>query len=154
MTLDPKDIGARIEAHAALARAATPGRWHAYFTIHGDPSVVTDVKRQVTTCLAIVSVSPKDYGRANNLHIAANGPTRTLAACDAALVVLDLAVAGLAEAEKQAVRHRAVNLGDGSTGCWVCVRTACPDALAADAWRQRSLDLLAALARAYPGDTP
>ena len=45
-------------------------RWHAYFSVHGDPSVVTDPARPVFTEVCKVSKSPADYGRENALLIA------------------------------------------------------------------------------------
>jgi hypothetical protein len=46
-------------------------QWHAYFSVHGDPSVVTDQSRPVFTEVCKVSKSPDDYGQANARLIAA-----------------------------------------------------------------------------------
>lgn len=51
--------------------AHTPGPWHAYFAVHGDPYVLTDPERPYFSEVAKVSTSPEDYGRANTLLIAA-----------------------------------------------------------------------------------
>ena len=45
--------------------------WHAYFTTHGDPSVVTDIERPHFTTIAKVATDPEDYGRANTVLLAA-----------------------------------------------------------------------------------
>lgn len=50
---------------------STPGPWFPYFTVHGDPMVVTDLARPYATTVAKPSVSPDDYGRANTLLLAA-----------------------------------------------------------------------------------
>lgn len=49
----------------------TPGPWHAYFNMHGDPFVVTDPDRPGFSGVATVHTSPEDYGRANTLLLAA-----------------------------------------------------------------------------------
>jgi hypothetical protein len=79
---------AEIARRRALAEAATPGPWHDCFSVHGDPTVVTDPDRAAFTVVADISTRPLDYGRANTWHIAANDPAhvlRVLAAADAAL---------------------------------------------------------------------
>lgn len=46
-------------------------QWYAYFTVHGDPSVVTDPTRPAFTEVCKVSKSPDDYGLSRTLLIAA-----------------------------------------------------------------------------------
>lgn len=66
-----------IDAIAARAAAASPDRWEAYFTGHGDPFVVEEGcgpgRQDIgggTREIAQLSISPPDYGRANALFIA------------------------------------------------------------------------------------
>lgn len=54
-----------------LSEAATPGPWHAYFTVQGDPFVVTDPEHPFSGRIADVSVAPADYGRADTTLIVA-----------------------------------------------------------------------------------
>lgn len=49
----------------------TPQQWHAYFNVHGDPSVVADPDRPSFTTIATVATTPDDYGRANAVLLAA-----------------------------------------------------------------------------------
>ncbi len=49
----------------------TPGPWESHFSVHGDPSVCTDVNRPAFTKVCDVSTSPSDYGQANCRLIAA-----------------------------------------------------------------------------------
>ncbi len=49
----------------------TPGPWYAYFSVHGDPSVVIDTERPAFTEVCKVATSPDDYGQANARLIAA-----------------------------------------------------------------------------------
>lgn len=49
----------------------TPGPWKAYFSVHGDPSVVTDANRPAFTKICDVSTSQSDYGQANCRLLAA-----------------------------------------------------------------------------------
>lgn len=57
---------AKIEARAD---AATAGPWSTYFGMHGDPRVVADARRPLTTM--VVSTAPDDYGKADCEFIAA-----------------------------------------------------------------------------------
>lgn len=61
----------RVEALRAVSEAATPGSWTAYFGAHGDPRVVADMSRPLTTGIANVSSAPDDYGKADAEFIAA-----------------------------------------------------------------------------------
>lgn len=54
-----------------LLEGTTPGPWHAYYNIHGDPFVVTDPGRPAFSQVAVCSPAPDDYGRANARLIAA-----------------------------------------------------------------------------------
>ena len=56
---------AELEALRELSDAATPGPWHAYFTVHGDPSVVLDPERPAFTKVLDIATTPDDYGRAD-----------------------------------------------------------------------------------------
>lgn len=47
------------------------GPWESHFSIHGDPSVVTDANRPAFTKVCDVSTAPSDYGQANCRLIAA-----------------------------------------------------------------------------------
>jgi len=49
----------------ALLEAGTPKPWSPYFTVHGDPFVVMDLRRPMTTIVARVGTAPDDYGRAD-----------------------------------------------------------------------------------------
>lgn len=54
-----------LDALQALADAATPGPWEAYYTLHGDPMIVPASNGYPSARIADVSVAPADYGRAN-----------------------------------------------------------------------------------------
>lgn len=45
--------------------------WSPYFTVHGDPYVVSDPDRPFFSIIASVSTDPEDYGRSNTLLLAA-----------------------------------------------------------------------------------
>lgn len=47
------------------------GPWESYFSVHGEPSVVTDANRPAFTKICDVSTAPSDYGQANCRLIAA-----------------------------------------------------------------------------------
>lgn len=84
-----------LEDLRALAEAATPGPWEAYFTQHGDP-FVSEAGRgwfgaltvepgeddQQLGIAARVATGPADYGRANCLFIAAANPAVVMALID------------------------------------------------------------------------
>lgn len=81
---------AEIARRRSLAESATPGPWHDCFSVHGDPTVVTDPDRAAFTVVADISTRPADYGRANTWHIAAAAdPVHVLAVLAAADATLD-----------------------------------------------------------------
>lgn len=61
----------------ALAKAATPGPWTAFYNSHGDPFVNDENGGWGTICKP--GTGPDDYGRANTEFIAAADPTTILA---------------------------------------------------------------------------
>lgn len=73
----------RREWATSLLEGTTPGPWHAYYNVHGDPFVVADPGRPSFTNVATVSTAADDYGRADCPLLAA--------APDLAAAVRDLA---------------------------------------------------------------
>lgn len=67
------ELRARAQAFLALAadRNLTEAPWEAHFTSHGDPSICVPQKWK-THRIAELSTWPEDYGKANNLFIAAS----------------------------------------------------------------------------------
>lgn len=59
-----------LEAIEKRADAATPGPWHPYFTLHGDPFVVDDSGSGLAGQVCALSVAPDDYGRVTAEFIA------------------------------------------------------------------------------------
>lgn len=62
---------AELEALRELSDAASEGPWHPYYTVHGDPYVVTDRVAPWSSIVATVSTEPQDYGKANAAFIVA-----------------------------------------------------------------------------------
>ncbi len=59
-----------VAAVRARCEAATAGPWEPYFTVHGDPFVVSGRFLFPGDILATVSIAAEDYGRADALFIA------------------------------------------------------------------------------------
>lgn len=62
-------ITAALDEAEKRLDAATPTPWFAHFTVHGDPSIVSDADRPMFSKVAWASTMPDDYGRANTLLI-------------------------------------------------------------------------------------
>lgn len=58
-----------LDAIEAVANAATPAPWEAYYTVHGDPYVAQQGRPKFGV---VVSTAPDDYGRADAEFIAAS----------------------------------------------------------------------------------
>lgn len=61
-------------------------RWYVHLGVHGDPSIVTDLKRPAFTKVCDVSTSPADYGR-GNARLLAEAPAMLEALRDAVRLI-------------------------------------------------------------------